>query len=365
MNTTDSRILFTSTEFDQLVDVLKEVGNSIVSRGDEFLLRQPSLLNPHDAKVNLWPRMEKVLALQERAYTELERNALHMAHSTDRQRLLYTNQLSLWFDKYIEQAKEINQRLEGYPVVREEVLPAGADFEDIDFDGMHMAASEPLPHEREYAFWLGTSYEFFSIDKLYENEVFKQNAIAFRQVKGYWLQWCSFCIGLSDRIEVLKPSSQVSTETTQPTPLTNEQTPVQAVADTRPANDEAERKKGCVRSILAPLSGLNPQKQPIMSSEDFERLINYADHLALEDVIPENIKPITQIDIPTGHISKTFHRLHSELYGTRRIHDSFIDFIRAVFLNKYSGQDRTVTKTNFSKRGPASYFRDFGLSESC
>ena len=132
------------------------------------------------------------------------------------------------------------------------------------------------------------------------------------------------------------------------------------VVDLRLPNQEPmsnEEKKECASQILAPLDGLNPQKQPIMTKTEFAQLIEYANHLVTTDTLPVIARPISQIAISNEHLRYTFYRLHKELLGTRRINQNYIEFLHSVFA-QFSGTAPTTTKAKFSQ-GPSSYQTDF------
>jgi hypothetical protein len=116
-----------------------------------------------------------------------------------------------------------------------------------------------------------------------------------------------------------------------------------------------------VREILAPLSGYNPQKQQIMSTADYQRLIEYTDHLVITNTLPANIQVINQTNISNKHIRFTFYRLHKRLFTTASIRPSFILLIHSLFRQFENALDST-TRTKFSEM-PPSYFGDFGLKE--
>lgn len=117
------------------------------------------------------------------------------------------------------------------------------------------------------------------------------------------------------------------------------------------------KKENTVRLILARLNGMSPQKRRIMSEADFNRLITYTDHLVLTDTLPTEIVPIAQTDISNEHIRYTFYLLHSKLFGSRRIKQSFIDFLHRVF-TQFTGTQPRTTKAKFAT-APKSYHRDF------
>ncbi|GAB4017145.1 hypothetical protein [Spirosoma koreense] len=124
------------------------------------------------------------------------------------------------------------------------------------------------------------------------------------------------------------------------------------------SNDsEIEKMHKVVRDVLAPLKEKNQQRNKIMSDSDFDRLIIYTQKLVIEDTLPHDINPINQVNISAGHLRYTFYILHRELFGTRSIRKSFIDFLHAVFSNKFKEGEKSSTKSHFSDK-PKSYEAD-------
>jgi hypothetical protein len=114
-----------------------------------------------------------------------------------------------------------------------------------------------------------------------------------------------------------------------------------------------------VDNIIAPLNGLGPNKKRIMAKGDFALLTEYTKYLATTDQLPDIRKPFPQINISADHIRYTFYRLHEELFGTRRIHKSFIEFLHAAF-SQFANTQPTSTRKKFSTK-PKSYDMDFKL----
>ena len=114
-----------------------------------------------------------------------------------------------------------------------------------------------------------------------------------------------------------------------------------------------------VYNIFIPLKGDGPNKKLIMAPADFDRLMGYVEYLALYDKLPDDITPISKANISKGHISYTFYRLHDELFGTKRIKDSFIEFIHKTF-GQFADTAPSTTKAKFSNM-PKSYKRDLGI----
>lgn len=117
-----------------------------------------------------------------------------------------------------------------------------------------------------------------------------------------------------------------------------------------------EKLKDQAKEYLKILTGNNPQGQKIMSDHDFQRLSGYVDGLIESECLPVNIKPISQIDFPNGHIRYLFYLIHKELYTTKKIKGYFIDFLHAVF-EQFAKAEKRTTKTKFSVK-PGSWERD-------
>ncbi|UFH51817.1 hypothetical protein [Spirosoma sp. KNUC1025] len=118
-----------------------------------------------------------------------------------------------------------------------------------------------------------------------------------------------------------------------------------------------EEKLQCVQRILKPLNGVNPNKQPIMDQDSFDRLSSYTISLILDDRLPNDIKVIPCTNISNEHIRFTFYRLQKELFG-KPVNGSIIDFLHSVF-RQFENTSPKTTRSKFSSP-PKSYDRDFG-----
>ena len=111
-----------------------------------------------------------------------------------------------------------------------------------------------------------------------------------------------------------------------------------------------ENKK-VAKEMLNFMSGMNIQQEKIMSAENFSRMINYTFHLIETDDIPADIKKIPQISVSNEFVRYTYYCIHKALYGTHRIHPSWIEFLHAVF-TQFSNTSPNTTRTKFSKKPP-------------
>jgi hypothetical protein len=106
-------------------------------------------------------------------------------------------------------------------------------------------------------------------------------------------------------------------------------------------------KKEIATKYLNFFSGYNYSQRKIMTDDNYELLVQYLDAFLKDEVVPSGIKPLPQLDISNEFIRYTFYLIHKELYGTRQIRLSMIDFIHAVF-SQFNGTELKTTKTKFS-----------------
>ena len=103
-------------------------------------------------------------------------------------------------------------------------------------------------------------------------------------------------------------------------------------------------------------TGKNVQKEEIMTDENYKRLEKYSLYLVSTGKVPDNIKPISQINLSTVFIRYTFYLLHKELYTTTHIKEEWITFLHEVF-RQFGTEEWKTTKTKFSL-SPSSYKAD-------
>jgi len=112
-----------------------------------------------------------------------------------------------------------------------------------------------------------------------------------------------------------------------------------------------DENKKVAREMLNFLSGRNIQQEKIMSDQDFTKMINYTFHLIESDDIPPDIKKIPQVGVSNEFVRYTYYSIHKVLYGTHRIHPSWIEFLHSVF-TQFSNTSPNTTRTKFSKKPP-------------
>jgi len=112
-----------------------------------------------------------------------------------------------------------------------------------------------------------------------------------------------------------------------------------------------DENKKAAKEMLNFMSGINIRQEKIMSADNFSRMINYTFHLIETDDIPPNIKKIPQVGVSNEFIRYTYYSIHKALYGTHRIHPSWIEFLHAVF-TQFSNTNPSTTRTKFSKKPP-------------
>lgn len=99
-------------------------------------------------------------------------------------------------------------------------------------------------------------------------------------------------------------------------------------------------------SHLKPLSGYW-MKEKIMSSTDYNQLIEYVVYLERNNKLPSIPKKFKKSIISNQFILKTFYRLHGALHGRRR-NKLYYSFIKAAFI-QFSENTTTSIGKNFSK----------------
>lgn len=112
-----------------------------------------------------------------------------------------------------------------------------------------------------------------------------------------------------------------------------------------------EEQKTIAFQHLSFLQGVNMQNEKIMTSGHFRLLIEAVNSLIEFDTVPEIKIPIPQINLATNYIRYTFYVLHKNLYLTKTIKDSWINFLHDMF-SQFKNAERTTTKAKFSEKPP-------------
>jgi len=136
---------------------------------------------------------------------------------------------------------------------------------------------------------------------------------------------------------------------TEPDPLEELKKRANPLPKTRVATLNENKK--AAKEILNFMSGMNIRQENIMSAENFNRMINYTFHLIETDDIPPDIKTIPQIGVSNEFVRYSYYCIHKVLYGTHRIHPSWIEFLHAIF-TQFSNTSPNTTRTKFSKKPP-------------
>ncbi len=123
-----------------------------------------------------------------------------------------------------------------------------------------------------------------------------------------------------------------------------------------------EELKTQAQEFLKHFNGYNVTNEKIMTSVDFNRLMEYTYYLIEHEDIPKELIQIPQIRLSTGHIRYTFYLMHQSFYGTKEIKPSWISFLKAVF-SQFDIQEWGTLKTKFSVK-PAKYEHDLRILNS-
>lgn len=124
-----------------------------------------------------------------------------------------------------------------------------------------------------------------------------------------------------------------------------------------------EDKLQIARGHLEFLGGVNPQGAPIMSQNEYLRLVEYTDHLIQHGEVPLRVEKIKPANISKLYITHTYYLIHKELYGSKPLREVFIHFLRSVFRDFESKPEFNTIRTKFSK-APNSYESDVKKSKS-
>lgn len=100
------------------------------------------------------------------------------------------------------------------------------------------------------------------------------------------------------------------------------------------------------------LKGENNSKEKIMEDDDYNTLISKIEFLIKNNKVPPFDKPQKKINISNQSLIYTFRLLHKELYGTSKIKDFFIDFLKIYFLQL---SNYNSLREQFSKQKPKLY----------
>ena len=112
-----------------------------------------------------------------------------------------------------------------------------------------------------------------------------------------------------------------------------------------------EQKKQIAYEHLRILKGVNRKGDKIMSDVQFQYMIDVVFFLVEKDFLPSEINPIPYTNISAEFIRYTFYLLHSNLLGTRPIHDSWIQCLHLLF-TQFKDASTSTTKKKFSKKPP-------------
>lgn len=113
---------------------------------------------------------------------------------------------------------------------------------------------------------------------------------------------------------------------------------------------------------LKPFSGLSLQGRKILSDNDYKNLKDMTIKMIETNKIPDVIVPITNVNITTQYVKKTFHMIHKENYGEKPLRGYFLEFLVQVFPNMFKDVgDPKELKKNFSRysKGESCFIEDY------
>jgi hypothetical protein len=95
------------------------------------------------------------------------------------------------------------------------------------------------------------------------------------------------------------------------------------------------------------LKSKNLKGDLIMTDEDYLKLKDYVTVMIINEEVPFIESPIKVLSVSDQTIIYSFYKIHQQLFGTKRIRDYFIDFLKAAFSQLHS-YDKSTIKTKFS-----------------
>lgn len=118
----------------------------------------------------------------------------------------------------------------------------------------------------------------------------------------------------------------------------------------KPHSQEGDRE--IILKHIKHLKGLNSFKVKIMTDKEFERLFSDLCYLVENDELPSFDAPMRQIGVTNASLIYTFREIHKEIFTTKKIKDSFIEFLEKYFAQLANYESMRVA---FSKKKPKLY----------
>ena len=84
-----------------------------------------------------------------------------------------------------------------------------------------------------------------------------------------------------------------------------------------------------------------------MTDEDYVILKDLITAMIIYEEVPIIDTPFNRLSVSNQTIIYSFYKIHVQLFGTRRIRDYFIDFLKATF-SQLGSYDYSTVKTKFS-----------------
>ncbi|MBC3784952.1 hypothetical protein [Spirosoma utsteinense] len=117
------------------------------------------------------------------------------------------------------------------------------------------------------------------------------------------------------------------------------------VTDQKVITAEEARRLAVVEEQLAIFRGnSHTNNVKIMKDEDFKRLVEYTKHLVLTDSVPGKVELIPPINLTKEHIRYAYYIIHREVFGSRKRHPAFYEFLRVVFADMKESKPSDIKK---------------------
>lgn len=114
----------------------------------------------------------------------------------------------------------------------------------------------------------------------------------------------------------------------------------------------ADEKRKIIRSTLDSFNIYDTNKKQIMSSANYQRLLQYVDYLVIFEKIPDTIQPFTKLEVKTDneYIFNAFHKLHYAIFSSKETRALFVIFLQKVFVALSGYALQSINKKLLSKK---------------
>ena len=118
-----------------------------------------------------------------------------------------------------------------------------------------------------------------------------------------------------------------------------------------------------VEEHLIALRGVNKHGEQILKTSEYDNLLIWTKKMVNELIVPEECQPIFHISIKKEFLRKTYHMIHSQIYGSSKRKICYLEFLHTVFPGTFpsdsSGQKNLADTFSTYNFGTQQYMKDF------